>query len=349
MSGERDVALAQRLTKWFEASARDLPWRRQRHGYTALVAEAMLQQTQVSRVVDYFSAFLKRFPTVHALAAADEQQVLAAWQGLGYYRRARHLHAAARMIVEEFEGQVPSDVAQLMKLPGVGRYTAGAIASIVYGRAEPIVDGNVHRVLARLEGDGAMTSHGAWPRAVELVKVAARPGVFNEGLMELGATICTPRDAQCGACPVREFCVSNERGLQAEVPRPKRAVRLKAVHHHAVVIMRGGHVYLEQRPGDGLWSRMWQVPTVESDEVLDVKEVAAQVGVSVTDVVQAGQFVHLTTHRRITFHVFTARSRARRGVWRRMDDVADLPMSNAQKRVMQLAMAQCGRRAAVPS
>lgn len=338
MSAARNASIVRMLTAWFDRNARDLPWRRQRSGYTALVSEAMLQQTQVSRVVDTYNAFMKRFPTVQALAAADEQQVLAAWQGLGYYRRARNLHAAARMIVGDYAGTVPRDVEQLLQLPGVGRYTAGAIASIVHGRPEPIVDGNVHRVLARLDGDGALTVQRAWPRAAELVAIAPRPGAFNEALMELGATICMPRNAQCNVCPLRNLCIAHKRGTQGKLPPPKSAASQRIVHHHAVVIIRRGMIYLEQRPSNGLWSNMWQTPTIESSATLHTDEIASRLPVRVTGLTSGTSFQHATTHRRITFHVFTARSRVRRGTWRRPDDVADLPLSNAHKRVLAVAL-----------
>jgi len=185
------------LERWFARHARDLPWRRRRTGYRALVAEVMLQQTQVSRVAERYVEFLRRFPTVRGLAEADEQEVLAAWQGLGYYRRARNLHAAARLIVAERGGRIPRTVDGLRQLPGVGRYTAGAIASIVYGAPAPIVDGNVQRVIARWDANDAPPADAStvaetWRRAEDLVGATARPGVLNEALMELGATVCTP-------------------------------------------------------------------------------------------------------------------------------------------------------------
>jgi len=189
-----------------------------RDPYFSLVSELMLQQTQVARVIEKFTEFVGRFPTVEALARADEGGVLAVWSGLGYYRRARHLHRAAREIVARFEGRVPTTVEELMTLPGVGRYTAGAVASMVFGRAEPLVDGNVARVLVRIEGRECSAAEGvawAWERAGELVRIAEAPkgqsakrsllgpGVFNEGLMELGAVVCVPRGPRCGVCPVR--------------------------------------------------------------------------------------------------------------------------------------------------
>ena len=193
----RDAAIVRALCGWFRRKARDLPWRRRRTGYTALVAEAMLQQTQVARVVERYRAFLRRFPSVRVLAEAREQQVLAEWQGMGYYRRARNLHAAAKMIVRDFGGRVPRTADKLRKLRGVGRYTAASIASIVYGERTPLVDGNVQRVLARLDARPGRAQDPklvkwAWRRAAELVELVDSPGSLNEGLMELGAVVCTP-------------------------------------------------------------------------------------------------------------------------------------------------------------
>jgi A/G-specific adenine glycosylase len=336
-----DRRLASTLSRWFAASARDLPWRRRRDGYTALVAEAMLQQTQVARVVERYETFLRRFPDIATLAAADEQDVLAAWQGLGYYRRARSLHAAARTVRDELDGRLPEMAAELVRLPGVGRYSAGAIASMVHGEATPVVDGNVQRVLARLAGRREPTDNGAfarwcWQRAGQLVAATDDPGTFNEATMELGATICTPRTPDCGQCPIARFCEAKKAGLQHEIPPAKTAAARIAVHHHAVVIRRGGRILLEQRPASGLWSKMWQTPTIEARLALKMDQVESALPVRVMSMRAVDRFVHNTTHRRITFHVYEARSRARRGVWREPDELADLPMSSAQRRVMAM-------------
>jgi len=334
----RDAKMIEALCDWFNAHKRDLPWRRRRTGYRALVAEAMLQQTQVSRVVARFERFVKRFPTVRALADADEQEVLAMWQGLGYYRRAQHLHGAARLVTTEFGGRIPSTVKRLRQLPGVGRYSAAAIASIVYGKPEPMVDGNVRRVLARWEArTGAPADEWAWGRSAELIESASEPGKFNEALMELGALICTPKAPQCQRCPVARQCKANQRNAQHRIPLPKRAARQRTEHHHAVVIVRAGKVLFERRTSDGMWSKMWQTPTIESNKQLGDEQVSAALPMRVDELTKRGRFAHHTTHRRITFHVYTARSRARRGVWRAPESISDLPMSNAQRRVLAVA------------
>lgn len=336
----RDTAITRAITVWFRSNARDLPWRRRRSGYAALVSEAMLQQTQVSRVVEAFERFMRAFPTVERLADADEQQVLSLWQGLGYYRRARNLHAAARMIRDEFGGVVPHEVAALRRLPGVGRYTAGAIASIVHGRSEPIVDGNVTRVLARLhawrdEPTSKEAVRRTWDTAAALVRKADDPGAFNEGMMELGATICTPANPACGRCPVAARCTAHRLGLEREIPPAKAPARQRPWHHHVVVVKRGDMILLEQRPAFGMWAGMWQLPTIEAERALDDAQVVESIRPRVNRIERLGGFPHQTTHRRMTFHVFAATTRTRAGEWRRTSDLAVLPMSNPQRRIVR--------------
>jgi len=326
------------VATWFRASARDLPWRRRREGYTALVAEAMLQQTQVARVIDRFERFIERFPDVHVLADASVDDVLDIWQGLGYYRRARHLHAAARMIRDKFDGVVPHAVDDLLRLPGVGRYTAGAIASIVFGERSPIVDGNVYRVLARLDGFDRPASdpaaqRWAWARATTLVGHAADPSAFNEGLMEFGAVICTPKAPRCDMCPMSSSCIANRSGRSAALPPPKARAAVESVHHHCVVIERGEAILMEQRPSTGLWPELWQPPAVESASSMLADDVAAALAVPVTRVEPAQSFTHLMTHRALTMHVFTARSRQRRGRWVPRAELDRVPMSAAHRRI----------------
>ena len=342
---KRDVQMIASLCDWFNIHKRDLPWRRRRTGYRALVAEAMLQQTQVSRVVGRFQKFIERFPTVRPLAEADEQDVLAMWQGLGYYRRAQHLQSAARMIVTQFGGRIPTTVDRLRRLPGVGRYSAAAIASIVYGKPEPMVDGNVRRVLARWEARADATGDDwAWDRAAELIESASAPGTLNESLMELGALICTPRAPRCQQCPVARHCRAFERSAQHRIPPPKKAARQKVEHHHAVVIVRGGKVLLERRASNGMWSRMWQMPTAEHWPAATARATLQawarqQFGLSLAVPQRLGAFTHQTTHRTIRFVIWSASvnsGRLRRRpdaqrLWRRLHQLDDLPLANPQR------------------
>ena len=358
-----DGAMVAALVGWFRVARRELPWRPPYHlprdPYHALVSEAMLQQTQVSRVLEFFPRFIARFPSVAALAEADEGDVLAAWAGLGYYRRARNLQAAARVIVERFGGRVPGTVEELRTLPGVGRYTAGALASIVFGRAEPAVDGNVVRVMLRVHGrdldPGAKeTVEWVWDRAGELSRAAGElgshgAGEWNEGLMDLGATVCVPPPGKpmCLMCPLREACVAAREGTQHGIPRAKKRAKGDTVVHAAAVVVRDGRgrVLLEQRPATGLWASMWQVPTLErGDRAATEEEVSAfaRMRGCAGAVERVGAFTHQTSHRRVEFVVYRAAA-AKCGrktggrVWAEPAGIGAVAVSNAQRRVMGMA------------
>lgn len=355
---QADRDLAERLAAWFGRAARtELPWRDgpagARDPYRVLVSEAMLQQTQVSRVLERFPRFMARFPDVRALAAADEHAVLAEWSGMGYYRRARNLHAAAKMIVEEFGGRVPREVESLRRLPGVGRYTAGAIASMAYNEAAPIVDGNVARVLLRIHGrdaasDDRKVQAWLWERAEALAAASDRPGVVNEALMELGATVCVPGPAlpRCQACPLNASCAAKREGRQAEIPRPKARARQKNLYCGVVVARRSdGAILMEQRPGKGMWAGLWQAPTLESAErPVSAGEVAAAIGVRAGLLRPESNFEHQTTHRRVLFCVWRAEVDERaaagisRGLWMTAAKAAGLGLSNAQRRILADAL-----------
>ena len=248
------------LTEWFRAQGRDLPWRHTRDPYTILVSEIMLQQTQVATVVPYFERWMARFPDVRTLAAAQEQEVLHAWQGLGYYSRARNLHKAAQQIVAEYSGAFPREQEQIRALPGVGRYTAGAVASFAFDDPSPPVDGNIVRVIARLINwwepvDGGPGLEHIWETAVRW-QPEISAGVFNESLMELGALICTPRAPACLICPVNKFCCAQQPELlPVKKPRPKT---IRMVEECGWVV-RGGEVLLEQQTGTR-WRGLWKLP-----------------------------------------------------------------------------------------
>ena len=341
----KPAAASRAIEAWFSGNRRVLPWRTRRTAWRSLVSEFMLQQTQVARVVEKFEPFLERYPNPAALAAADEQEVLAMWQGLGYYRRARNLKRAAEAIVEQFGGRTPLDVESLLTLPGIGRYTAGAIASIAGKRRVPIVDGNVQRVLARLhEDDADPTSkdavHRAWERAESLVESCSKPELLNEGMMELGALVCTPRSPSCERCPLKKGCGARESGRAGEIPPPKKSAKKIDLHHHAVVIRRNGRLLMEQRGDDGIWAGLWQVPTVESDCKLVPSQVRRRCGHTLSGIERVGSFTHVLSHRRIHVHVFRGDAapgaRAGERSWHRRSEIDRLPVSNALKRVLDL-------------
>lgn len=339
-------AVTSALEGWFARAARDLPWRRRRSGYRALVSELMLQQTQLARVLPAFERFVRRFPSVAKLARASEQEVLAQWQGLGYYRRARLLHAAARVVMREHAGKVPSEVDALHALPGVGRYTAGAIASIVHGKREAIVDGNVFRVLCRLHaypgrvGD-AHSMTWAWARAQELVDAASNVGAMNEALMELGGTVCTPGAPKCGVCPLASVCAARREGKAAEYPQARRKAERSQVHMHALVQVSARGVRMEQRSSDGLWASMWQPPTVVHSKPIAISELQRAWGMRVRRV---SKFTHLLSHREVTVsvHVPTERkSGAAAGVraarWIALSKLNQYPLANSVWKALQSA------------
>ena len=338
------------LNRWYDRHRRQLPWRRAKPDpYRVLVSETMLQQTQVATVVGYFDRFVKEFPSVATLAAADERQVLRLWQGLGYYRRARHLHQAARRIVADFDGRIPSEPATLLSLPGVGRYTAGAVASIAFGRQEPVLDGNVSRVLARWFAvrspiDEPATIRILWDLARSLVP-HTKPGRFNEAVMELGALICTAKGPRCNVCPVSTWCRARIAGQASMLPARTSRASPRRVTHHVVAIRKRGRYVFEQRGGKGLWSHMWQLPTAEGlGDRPGPKAVGSwlmqQRGLIASRPAALGRFTHKTTHRTIGFVLWQVLARRGRlpgqAVWRGLDQVDDLPLANPQRHALSI-------------
>jgi A/G-specific adenine glycosylase len=272
---EKIARVRGRLLEWYERCRRDLPWRRSLNPYAIWVSEIMLQQTRVAVVVERYQAFMARFPTLLALALATEQDVLAAWSGLGYYRRARMLHRTAQFVADHYQGNLPQTAEELRLLPGIGAYTAAAVASIAYGEPVAVVDGNVERVLCRMEGWKAGSRVGggsALRRKIE--ELAARlvdplrPGDFNQALMELGATLCVPRNPQCLVCPLAADCKTQ--GEHDTAPRPRMQSREVA---HALSVRSGlahREVLLEQRPASlTVMPGLWELPTLRESAVPD--------------------------------------------------------------------------------
>lgn len=348
MSRDRARRIAGRVEAWFAGHARAFPWRPEgdgaRDGYVSLVSEIMLQQTQAARVAERLPEFLKQFPTATALAGADEDAVLRAWEGLGYYRRARSLHAAARVVAAEYGGVVPRDVERLRGLPGVGAYTAGAVASIAYGVRAACVDGNIQRVLMRVEGidleqDAPETRERVWDAAERLVDVCVGAGALNEGLMELGATVClaAPRGPECGRCPLNRLCIAKREGREREIPRAKKRREPTAMHHETVVIAGRSGLRVQQRGDSGLWRRMWEPITLEGAAARSGAEVRSWAGVKRVE--EAGSFEHRTTHRIVRVRVWrgVGAGRGTPGEWAGLGRARDLAMSNAARRALEVA------------
>ncbi|RME50921.1 MAG: A/G-specific adenine glycosylase, partial [Caldilineae bacterium] len=320
--------LAQRLATWHPEQQRALPWRTEpagrRNPYAVWISEIMAQQTRIAVVEEYFRRWMERFPTVHHLAAADQQEVLKMWEGLGYYSRARNLHRAAQIVVHEHGGQLPRDRAALLALPGIGPYTAGAILSLAFGEAVPVLDGNVKRLLSRLWDvdtpiDERATEKRLWSLAEEIVHAAppGAAGVVNEGLIELGALICTPQSPRCLLCPVEDLCQAAARGTQTQ--RPVRTPRKATPHYHvtAAVIWEGerhrSRVLIAQRPEDGLLGGLWEFPGGKREpEDPDLpaclrREIREELGVTIAVDAPVVTVAHAYTHFRITLHAFHAR------------------------------------------
>ncbi|HEX6989638.1 MAG TPA: A/G-specific adenine glycosylase [Bacillota bacterium] len=255
------------LLAWYRRFGRKLPWRLTTDPYAILVSEFMLQQTRVETVIPYYHRFLRRFPTLGALAAAAEEDVLAAWEGLGYYRRARHLHATAQALVQHWQGRLPDDPAVLRGFPGVGAYTAAALASIVHGRRAAALDGNIVRVMARVTAEDDDVARAPVRRslaqAVEALQAHGHPGDINQALMELGATICLPRAPDCGNCPLRATCAAHRGGHPERFPaRGAPARKVTEQRAAALLVVPGRGVVLRRRPDGGLLAGLWELPSV---------------------------------------------------------------------------------------
>ncbi|MDQ0340037.1 A/G-specific adenine glycosylase [Caldalkalibacillus uzonensis] len=255
------------LLYWFERNMRQLPWREDRDPYKIWVSEVMLQQTQVDTVIPYYKRFMERFPTLEALAEADEEEVLKHWEGLGYYSRARNLHQAVKEVKERYGGQVPENREDISTLKGVGPYTAGAILSIAYGQREPAVDGNVLRVISRLlyieEDIQKVKTRRLVEAIVQCLIPEGRASYFNQGLMELGALVCTPKSPHCLTCPVHEVCLAYQQGVQSQLPVKAKKKKPKTVKLVAGVLTDGEQVLIRQRPNSGLLAKLYEFPNVE--------------------------------------------------------------------------------------
>ena len=319
--------IAHRLAAWHDDQQRDLPWRTapagNRDAYTVWISEVMAQQTRVDTVVDYYGRWMARFPTLDALAAADLQEVLKVWEGLGYYARARNLHRTAGIVTAQHGGRLPADRKALLRLPGIGDYTAGAILSLAYGQAEALLDGNVKRVLSRLADmdqpvDQATTLRALWSLARSLIQAAeaGTAGRVNEAIMELGATVCTPRAPRCLLCPLAEHCLAQARGTQAA--RPVTSPRRPTPHYDvaAGVIWQGepGHspVLIARRPDDGMLGGLWEFPggKVEPEDA-DLaaclrREIDEELVIRIRVLESLIVVRHAYTHFRITLHAFHA-------------------------------------------
>lgn len=298
------------LLPWYDAHRRDLPWRRTRDPYRIWISEVILQQTRVDQGTAYYERFIRVFPSVRHLAGAREQEVLKLWQGLGYYGRARNLHAAAKQVMREHGGTLPRDHDQLLRLKGVGEYTAAAIASIAFDRPHAVVDGNVYRVLARVFGislpiDGAEGRKEFRELAASLVD-HGRPGDHNQAVMELGATVCTPRDPDCGACPVRSRCVARMEGRIGALPAKAAKKKARVRHFNYLWLERGGRIRMTRRGTGDIWSGLHELPLIETRGRTtaaglrrELERILGAGGGNRTLCRASGPFQHVLSHQRI--------------------------------------------------
>jgi len=351
-------AFRRRLGTWYDKHARDLPWRRNRDPYAVWLSEIMLQQTQVATVRPYFEQFLARFPTLEALARADEQEVLRLWEGLGYYRRARQLHQAAKVLLADHNAQFPRDIAVVRRLPGIGRYTAGAILSIAFDARQPILEANTVRLFSRLlayRDDPASTAGQRllWTMA-ETVLPARRAGRFNQALMELGSQVCLARAPRCQQCPVASLCRANLQQLQAVVPCPKKKPPIEAVRQATVIVRRGGRVLLVQNPDGARWAGLWDFPrsTVRGEHSREIhRELKGYVRQLTGVVIRPGAHLrtirHGVTRFRITLECYEAEYVANADGkppevevrWVRPSELNKYPLSSTGRRLGALAAA----------
>jgi len=340
------AAFRRALLAWYRRTRRDLPWRRTRDAYAVWLSEIMLQQTRVETARPYFERFVAAFPGFAALAAAPLDEVLRLWSGLGYYRRAQNLHRAARYVVNELGGALPRTAAEWQRLPGVGRYTAGAIASIAFDERVPAVDGNVKRALARVYRiRTSLAAPGAigrlWSIATELLPRRA-VGDYNQALMELGARVCVPRNPRCGKCPVRAYCRAAQAGCQNELPRMPRRKAPTRIHAVAALICRQDHILLVQRPPDGLLGGLWGLPECELESARDGRAALAAhlrstLGIAVAATERIATVRHVFTHRDLRLGVYRCELRAgrpRAGRWVHLTDVAQLPLATLERKVL---------------
>ena len=305
------------LLEWFDRHKRDLPWRQDRDPYRVWLSEIMLQQTRVSAVTDHYQRFLRRFPTIQKLASARESSVLAAWSGLGYYRRARMLHKAAKKVVKEHAGRFPGSAEALRALPGIGRYTAAAVASIAFDQPVAVVDGNVERVLQRVYGEN-LTGEVLW-RAAEGLLRRGRPGDFNQAMMELGATLCLPRQPQCLLCPVSDLCAT-----RGALHKPEKGIRQMKREIHYAFACQEGSIFLVQRPKTAtLMAGMWELPEIAAVNDTNSAWLTLRHSITVTDYV-----------------VRVMRSPVPAGLagcWVRKSGIATLPLTGLARKILRAA------------
>ena len=338
---------ARRLLAWYRRNARTFPWRGHPDSYAVWVSEIMLQQTRVETVIPYFNRWMVRFPTIKRLSEASERDILNLWEGLGYYSRVRNLHKAAKIVIEQYDGQLPRDLDALRQLPGIGRYTVGAIASMAFGMDAPTLDGNIRRVFARvfdisLPADSSSGEKALWDLAAEYLP-KGKAGDYNQALMDLGATICLPKNPHCPICPVIELCEARLKGIQDQRPVLKPAKKIPHYVLAAAVIVKRGRVLLAKRPSKGLLGGLWEFPNgkVDSDPAKRLSNVLrANYQLKVRGNDALGVIHHAYSHFKVSVHVFqcefVSMPKNQNLDWVKLGDLKNFPMGKVDRQINQL-------------
>ena len=329
-----------KLLQWYKKNGRDLPWRKTGDPYAIWVSEIMLQQTQVATVIPYYQNFLKSFPTVRRLAKTDLSNVLKVWEGLGYYSRARNLHRASQIVSNHFHGEIPDQLEGLLALPGIGRYTAGAILSIAFNEDAPILDGNVKRVLSRLFATGGKNESLLWRLSESLIP-KGHASFFNQGLMDLGATICTPKEPQCPECPLPDLCKGRASGDPERFPRKIVKKKIPLIESISAVIQRNGKVLLRQRPPRGLLGGLWEFPNWKNEvkrssrfRLRNYIKKEMRMTAEVKEFI--GTFRQTFSHFKLTLYVFRCQHLGEgSGRWIPIRDLGLFPMSRIHRRISE--------------
>lgn len=353
-AGKIKNLLIRRLLTWYRRNQRALPWRKTGDPYRIWISEIMLQQTQVDTVIPYYHRFLKTFPTVSVLARAPLQDVLKAWENLGYYSRARNLHAAAKMIKEKFGGRIPDNPDEIKTLPGIGQYSAGAILSIAYGQALPAVDGNVRRILCRVFAIRKPVDDAREQKQLQILAASLiprkNPGDFNQALMDLGATICKAKNPDCSRCPIGDLCQARLHDLQNILPIIKKTPAIPHRQAAAAVISNSkGMLLVVQRPASGLLASLWKLPGgfIKSDEETGnslKRNVKEELGISIRPGKQLVSVNHIYTHFRVTLHAYECRLLkgtpkplgCQNWKWVSPADLQKLPLSKVDRMLLEM-------------
>lgn len=341
MSYQYSKEFQENLVQWFQKEKRDLPWRKTKDPYKIWVSEVMLQQTRVDTVIPYYENFLEKFPTVEALAEAPEEFLLKQWEGLGYYSRVRNLQAGVREVVEKYDSVVPKTRDEISSLKGVGPYTAGAVLSIAYSVPEHAVDGNVMRVLSRvllIEDDIALAkTKKVFEKAVmELIDVK-QPSDFNQGLMELGALVCTPTSPKCLLCPVRDYCGAFAEGKTTDLPIKTKKVKVKKLNYDVFVVENSeGKLLMEKRPESGLLANMWQFPMIEeTTDYSAVADLAENYQLELQGQEELLALKHVFSHIVWNLSSFHIKGKSSKGQWFSLEEIAEIPLPVPMQKILQ--------------